>query len=32
MLEQRFPVRKGKIINDINEEQGDGSLVRGIAV
>jgi hypothetical protein len=32
MLEQRFPVRKGEIINDIDEEQGDRGLIRGIAM
>jgi hypothetical protein len=32
LFEQGFAVRKGEIIDDINEEQGDGGLIRGIAV
>ena len=32
LCEQRFPVRKVEIINDINEEQGDGGIIRGIAM
>jgi hypothetical protein len=32
MFEQGFAVRKVKIINDINEEQGNGSRIRRTAM
>ena len=32
LFEQGFAVRKVEIINDINEEQGDGGRIRGIAM
>ena len=32
MFEQGFAVRKGEIINDINEEQGNGGVIRSIAM
>jgi hypothetical protein len=32
MFEQGFPVRKGEIINDINEEEGNGGVIRNIAM
>ena len=32
LFEQGFAVGKGEIINDINEEQGDGGRIRGTAM
>ena len=32
LFEQGFAVRKGEVIDDINEEQGDRDLIRGIAM